>query len=581
MGTRELVILILGLAVLAVILRGLMVAIKARRGQLKMAIEKNIPKDVDLDALEMAELPNGGARVVARSLDHVNRQNAKSVLQAQKLRRNEARAQKLDLGGAAAKAGPIPVMMDSVAVVMPAAPQPAQPAQPAQSAQTAQSAQSAQPAQSGRVTPVPVVPAKQEPAPMVAARDDFDHIEEDEDLVDGYDDDDIEDDDNFDDVGDVDEFEDDELDDDIEDADDEFDPLGDDVEDDDVEDDDLDIDDDDDDDFDDFDDDDDDDVEDVFPKDDYFDDDEDYDYNRAAATGKPPLTKTEPSFEDSLGSFSMTAGERIGTETEGRREPGAQPRQDAAKSAVAQASLFDDEAPSAPAVDRPLAEKKPSLLKRIGDKARAYAEHDDAGTDEVPVQPTPVVQKVFPAKPVEPRRQEARVSRKPAETTDFKAAREAREQKSEPPRAVEPSEVLVVNVMSREGRMFHGDDLLQALITTGLKFGEMNIFHHRLNNRNDGPVIFSVANILNPGTFDLNRMGEFTTRGVSLFLAMPAAINNMEAFDAMLKTALQIKGALDGELKDDHRNVMTAQTVEHYRQRIRDYELRRLKAAQA
>ena len=407
MGTRELVILILGLAVLAVILRGLMVAIKARRGQLKMAIEKNIPKDVDLDALEMAELPNGGARVVARSLDHVNRQNAKSVLQAQKLRRNEARAQKLDLGGAAAKAGPIPVMMDSVAVVMPAAPQPAQPAQPAQSAQTAQSAQSAQPAQSGRVTPVPVVPAKQEPAPMVAARDDFDDIEEDEDLVDGYDDDDIEDDDNFDDVGDVDEFEDDELDDDIEDADDEFDPLGDDVEDDDVEDDDLDIDDDDDDDFDDFDDDDDDDVEDVFPKDDYFDDDEDYDYNRAAATGKPPLTKTEPSFEDSLGSFSMTAGERIGTETEGRREPGAQPRQDAAqgaaKSAIAQASLFDDEAPSAPAVDRPLAEKKPSLLKRIGDKARAYAEHDDAGTDEVPVQPTPVVQKVFPAKPVEPR----------------------------------------------------------------------------------------------------------------------------------------------------------------------------------
>ena len=49
----------------------------------------------------------------------------------------------------------------------------------------------------------------------------------------------------------------------------------------------------------------------------------------------------------------------------------------------------------------------------------------------------------------------------------------------------------------------------------------------------------------------------------------------------MLKTSLQIKGALDGELKDDHRNVMTAQTVEHYRQRIRDYELRRLKAAQA
>ena len=143
----------------------------------------------------------------------------------------------------------------------------------------------------------------------------------------------------------------------------------------------------------------------------------------------------------------------------------------------------------------------------------------------------------------------------------------------------QPAEVLVCNVMAREGSELHGDDLLEALITSGLKFGEMNIFHKRFRGTTNGPVIFSVANILNPGTFDLNAMAEFRTIGVSLFLALPSPINNLEAFEQMLDVATHLKESLDGELKDDHRNVMTAQTIEHYRQRIRDFELRQLRAA--
>jgi cell division protein ZipA len=145
--------------------------------------------------------------------------------------------------------------------------------------------------------------------------------------------------------------------------------------------------------------------------------------------------------------------------------------------------------------------------------------------------------------------------------------------------AAQPAEVIVLNVVARGGREFRGDDLLEVLITSGLKFGEMNIFHQRFRGTNNGPVIFSVANILNPGTFDLNSIHEFSTVGVSLFLALPSPINNLEAFDQMLGVAQRIQEELDGELKDDHRNVMTAQTIEHYRQRIRDFELRQLKAA--
>ncbi len=101
MGTRELLILILGLAVVAVILRGLYVAIHARRRQIRLAIDKNIPQDLDLEELEMSELPSGGARVVRRSLARVNRQNS---LQ------NE-----LDLGvDSGAREQAVPILLDSV-----------------------------------------------------------------------------------------------------------------------------------------------------------------------------------------------------------------------------------------------------------------------------------------------------------------------------------------------------------------------------------------------------------------------------------------------------------------------------------
>jgi cell division protein ZipA len=47
----------------------------------------------------------------------------------------------------------------------------------------------------------------------------------------------------------------------------------------------------------------------------------------------------------------------------------------------------------------------------------------------------------------------------------------------------------------------------------------------------------------------------------------------MKAFEHMLATANGVKQALDGILKDERRSVLTRQTVEHCRQRIRDFEL--------
>ncbi len=138
----------------------------------------------------------------------------------------------------------------------------------------------------------------------------------------------------------------------------------------------------------------------------------------------------------------------------------------------------------------------------------------------------------------------------------------------------EPEEVLIVNVMSRH-EFFQGEALLDILLACGLRFGDMNIFHRHSDGKGGGELLFSLANIVKPGTFDLDTMDEFSTPGVSLFMTLPLKADSLQSFELMLDAARRIAEGLNGELKDENRSVMTRQTIEHCRERIREFERRR------
>lgn len=140
----------------------------------------------------------------------------------------------------------------------------------------------------------------------------------------------------------------------------------------------------------------------------------------------------------------------------------------------------------------------------------------------------------------------------------------------------EPEEVLIINIMAQKGEMFNGADLLDIVLKCGLRYGSMDIFHRYSDTKGDGALLFSMANMVRPGTFDLDAMDEFTTPGVSLFMTLPIDADSMQSFDLMAETAQAISQTLDGELKDEQRSAMTKQTLEHSRQRIRDFERKKL-----
>jgi len=104
----------------------------------------------------------------------------------------------------------------------------------------------------------------------------------------------------------------------------------------------------------------------------------------------------------------------------------------------------------------------------------------------------------------------------------------------------------------------------------------MDIFHRHESMAGNGEVLFSMANALKPGTFDLDDIEGFSTRAVSFFLSLPGPRHPKQAFDVMVAAARKLAHELGGELKDDQRSVMTAQTIEHYRQRIVEFERRQL-----
>ena len=152
------------------------------------------------------------------------------------------------------------------------------------------------------------------------------------------------------------------------------------------------------------------------------------------------------------------------------------------------------------------------------------------------------------------------------------SAVEAKE--SQPQQAAE--EVLVISVISRDPAGFKGPALLQNILESGLRFGETDIFHRHESMAGNGEVLFSMANAVKPGVFDLDDIDLFSTPAVSFFLGLPGPRHPKQAFDVMVAAARKLSQELNGELKDDQRSVLTAQTIEHYRQRIVEFERRAL-----
>lgn len=132
--------------------------------------------------------------------------------------------------------------------------------------------------------------------------------------------------------------------------------------------------------------------------------------------------------------------------------------------------------------------------------------------------------------------------------------------------------VIVINVHATTNQGFQGQEVKKLLEACGLDHGDMSIFHRHEEDDLLSPIQFSVANAIEPGYFDPDTLDKISTPGVSFFMTLPGPKDYNKAFEYMLETAQCFARNLKGELKDENLSVMTAQTIEHSRQRIKEFK---------
>lgn len=211
----------------------------------------------------------------------------------------------------------------------------------------------------------------------------------------------------------------------------------------------------------------------------------------------------------------------------------------------------------------------PTLMEPVTGEAARRIEQVDLFADlEIPAaQPAP-------AREMRDRGEAPRRDR--GEDPAAKGARGRADKGAEKPKRATPEEVIVVHVVATSGARLDGKALLQAALHSGLRYGDYRIFHRFETTAHDAPAQFSMANAVEPGVFDLEAMESQSYVGVSFFLMLPGPSNSRAALDAMIEAARRIANETGGELRDQHHSVLTAQTVEHLRQRVNEYERRRL-----
>jgi cell division protein ZipA len=138
------------------------------------------------------------------------------------------------------------------------------------------------------------------------------------------------------------------------------------------------------------------------------------------------------------------------------------------------------------------------------------------------------------------------------------------------PRRIERRKIIALRLAAGPQRLA-GAELQAAFDSESLQHGKYDVFH-RLDEH--GAAIFSVASMVEPGTFNLEKMPQETFTGITMFTQLPGPVAGMLAFNELIACSRRLHAALGGTLQDERGVPLTVHRVERIRQEIRDFEQR-------
>lgn len=130
----------------------------------------------------------------------------------------------------------------------------------------------------------------------------------------------------------------------------------------------------------------------------------------------------------------------------------------------------------------------------------------------------------------------------------------------------QPDEILVLYITSPTHTLFNGLSISKAADEVGMVYGHMNIFHHFGPGKlHSGQPLFSIANMYEPGSFDLGRMADLKTKGITAFMYSPASIDASVVFELYLNTTQRIAKLLGGDVRTSDNELLNNTSINSLR----------------
>lgn len=128
--------------------------------------------------------------------------------------------------------------------------------------------------------------------------------------------------------------------------------------------------------------------------------------------------------------------------------------------------------------------------------------------------------------------------------------------------------LIQISIVAYDDGYFDGIELRDALEDSRLIYGDMGIYHRY--DRDLRVPLFSIASLVEPGTFPIKDMENFQCPGIVLFFQPPQVDDPLAVFDDLVTTCHELSVRLGGEEWDEKRQPLSQEKILQMRARLKE-----------
>ncbi len=144
----------------------------------------------------------------------------------------------------------------------------------------------------------------------------------------------------------------------------------------------------------------------------------------------------------------------------------------------------------------------------------------------------------------------------------------------EPEVAPLEEKLVVLHLVARAPGKLKGKGIVKLSKELELEYDDMHVFHKKIERFSGKRSIYTIVNMVKPGTFNLDEMEAFETPGISFVMNLPGPEEGLKAFNIMHEAAKRFAERLDGDLLDESRSMLSPQSVAHLQENVQLFSLK-------